>query len=446
VSGAVVRDSGRIGRRASRVAALLAVTLAVSGLLVAGIAPSGPARAQGGPALEPGDGLLEALARVPADLGARSPVSYLDLRAVEAARPGALHPESVADLMAALEDDDEAARLWLAALMGVATGSAHLLAGLFPSGTLWPETVGFDFFDIDRLMTFGDPPSDGLVLLGGFDPAAVGRALEARGYDDDPRGTRTLWCGQEGCDTGQQPNLADRDLGNPFGGDLGRAEPLAVSARDLLNSADMATLEAMLAAAEDEGRSLAADPAVRAIAGAVPGDARLVQATLLSDLSGLDAGIAARFAESPDGATELLAELDEAFEPMPAWQRAAFADGATATEQVASVILAYASDEDAAVAADVLPRRYEALRSLVRDVPLADLFADRGVTSIAGRVVPASEGASAAAVIELRAPLAGDAPEPGSDRLPASSQVYRLLIDLLFTRDLLWLAPELPLG
>jgi hypothetical protein len=160
---------------------------------------------------------------------------------------------------------------------------------------------------------------------------------------------------------------------------------------------------------------------------------------------GLDATVFARFSESPEEAGQLVVALDEVFEEMPAADVIAILDGATASEQVVTIALSYADDADAAVAAEVLPRRLEALPSLASGEPLSDLLAERGVTSVSGRVVPRRDAAASAAVVELRAPLAGSGGVNGAGDAEPSSRLYRLFVDLVLRGDLLWLAPVLPL-
>jgi hypothetical protein len=67
------------------------------------------------------------------------------------------------------------------------------------------------------------------------------------------------------------------------------------------------------------------------------------------------------------------------------------------------------------------------------------------VTSITSRVVPGGTDALAAAVVEMRSPLAGPEPAEDGGRPAASSSLYRLLVSLVLRGDLLWLAPVLPL-
>lgn len=393
-----------------------------------------------------GAGLLEALARVPDTAAAReSLVSYLDQETLVATRPGAAQPTSIAEALTLLEADDPAASLWLAAFMGANSGDAGLVHGLVMADG-WPHLVGFDLLDVDRHLIFGTPPSDGSVLLGAFDPQAIADAFTSRGYTASEAGDRTLLCGAAGCDAGMDVDLARADRSLPFGGEIGRSEPLAVSGHEILNSADLGTLQAMLAAADGESDSLAADPTYRALALAGDPAVPLIQATFLpGGMLGLGPDIYRLLGGSPEAATELLTQLDETFEPMPAADAVAILDGATDSEQVVTIALAYADEADAAIAADVLPRRLETLPTASYEVALAELLAGRGVTSMAGSVQPAGEGTSAVARLEVRAPLAGAEPDQATGSPLASSDLYRLFIDLVMRRDLLWLVPVLPM-
>jgi hypothetical protein len=393
-----------------------------------------------------GAALLEALARVPdTAVAPGSPVSYLDQETLVATRPGAAQPASIAEALALLEADDPAASLWLAAFMGASSGDAGLVQGLVMAGG-WPQVVGFDLLDVDRHLSFGTPPSDGSVLLGAFDPQAIADALAARGYTASEAGDRVLLCGAAGCDAGMDVDLARADRSLPFGGEIGRSEPLAISGQEILNSADLATLEAMLAAADGEADSLADDPAYRALALAGDPAVPLIQATFLpGGMLGLGPDIYRLLGGSPEAATELLTRLDETFEPMPAADAVAILDGATDSEQVVTIALAYADEADAAIAAEVLPRRLETLPAASYEAALAELLADRGVTSVAGSVLPAGEGTSAVARIEVRAPLADSEVDAATGQPAPSSSLYRLFIDLVQRRDLLWLVPVLPL-
>jgi hypothetical protein len=411
------------------------VTLVAALALTPGAAAQDPA--------SPSDGLLDALAWVPRTAATSdSLIGYVDYRAVEAARPGALAPTSIVEVLTLLEEDDPAAERWLAATMGIASGPGDLLTELFRAGPSWPTTVGFDFIDIDRAIAFGSPPSNGTVLLGDFDPAAIETAYAARGYTSEPVDDHELLCSVAGCDTGLDVDLANRDPSVPFGGRLGREEPLVVSDREVLSSADIATIEVMLAMAARDMPAMADDPAFRAVATAPADDLTIIQATLLPPaaiLVGADVTSVIGERATPEQVEAILAELD-ALEPLPAPFAVAIVDGATETEQVVTIALAYADEDQAGQAADVVSERLRTLRSLVRDEAFGALLDGRGVTGITTRVEPPGDGSSAAGVIEVRAPLAADEPDE-SGRLRTSSLLYRLFVGLIHTRDLLWLAP-----
>lgn len=429
--------NGPMGRVSTILAAIAASTLLATGLPVGAVAQE--TLTAGGD-----DALLAALAHVPDDAIARSDlVSWLDQDALITSRPGAAQPTSGAHLVELLGSDEPAGDLLRAALQGASSGEADILQRLV-FAERWPAELGLDITAIDSHLRFGQPPGDGSVLLGRFDPEAIAAAFEQRGYTATPADGHLLLCGAAGCKNGMDMDLANIDAGLLFGAELGRSEPIAVTATDILSSADVATVRAMLEATHGTAPSLAADPSYRAVATAAHPDARLIQATLLpGGMIGLDPTIFASFADSQEAAGELVVALDEAFEEMPPAQVIAFLDAATATEQVVTIALAYADEADAAATAEVLPRRLETLPSLAAREPLADLLAERGVTSVSGRVIPASDGASAVAAIDLRAPLAG--PDPDEGTVASSSQVYRLLVQLLLQRDVLWLAPVLPL-
>jgi hypothetical protein len=391
------------------------------------------------------EAFLEALGRVPDTAEVRgSLLSYLDQEAILAARPGAARPTTTAEALDLVEMDDPAGALWLGALMGTASGDMELLQ-LLPQAGDWPERLGFDLLDIGRHLTFGVPPADGSVLVGHFDPDAIAAAFAERGYSASEAGQGLLLCGAAGCAEGMAMDLANADGSLPFGGRLGRSEPLAVSEGAILSSADIATVEAMMAAAAGEVPSLADDPTYRALALAADPALQLIQATILpGGMLGIGPDIGQVLGAAPEEAAQLRVELNESLEPMPPAQAVAIIDGASATEQVVTLALSYADEEDAQVAAAVLPRRLASLPAVSFDTPMAELLEERGVTSVTGSSQPAGEGSTAIARIELRAALPID-DGPGTDRAGPSSQLYRLFADLVMRRDLLWLVPVLPL-
>jgi hypothetical protein len=329
--------------------------------------------------------------------------------------------------------------------MGAASGDMDLVSHLALAAD-WPEQVGFDLLDVERHLAFGTPPSDGSVLLGEFDPAAVAAAFEARGYSSSETDERTLLCGAAGCDAGMATDLASADRSLPFGAGIGRSEPLAVTADTMLSSADLGTLEGMMAAEDGVAASLADDPAYRALAMATAPGARLTQASFLpGGMLGVGPDIYLSLGASPEEAASLVTELSASLEPMPVAAAVAILDGATDDEQVVTIAMAYADEADAAIAAEVLPRRLEDMPAVSYEAPLAELLSERGVTSVSGSVEPAGEGTMAVARVEVRAPLPSAELDAATGRPSPSSGLYRLFAELVLRRDLLWLVPVLPL-
>jgi len=362
--------------------------------------------------------LLDMLALVPDTSSARAGfISYIDYRAVEAARPGALQPASWAEWDAAHEAESSAFELWMAAFFGVSSGPSALAMTLTQAGS-WPDVLGFDFFAVDRALEYSQPPRLVQVLQGDFDAEAIITAYEAQGFKAETSGDLVLLCGSVGCENGMDIDLENRDPANPFGGAFGRQEPLLIAPDHLVNSPDSEQIERHVALLKGEATSLADDPQFRAAAQVAAREGLLIQAQLVNAAS-LDA-------ES------------SASESIPPYDLLLLADAATESEQIATVGLVYASADDAQAAAAALPGRIESYTSLVTRQALADVLAERGITYMVEVDEDAETGAAVALVV-LRAPLAGADEVDG--RLPPSSMIYRLFVQMLYQRDLGWIAP-----
>ncbi len=424
----------------SRSVALALSTLCLVASTAAGASPEPVPPAAGSPGGTAG--LLADLHQVPTAAG-DGLVSWVDLRAVADARPGAAHPTAIDEVPAGLDAQDPAMGLWLAAMRGIASGSGDLLRGLLESGADWPAVMGFDPLAIDRDLAFGVPPSDGIVVAGTFDPDAIAAALGARGFTSQPAGGHTLWCGSAGCD-GMRLDLRNREPADPFGGRLGRQQPLAVSRGDLLSSADEATVRAMLDAGSGAGPSLADDLRWSAAVGALGAEGLLIQATFVpaSQLT-LDPATVLLGDPSAESLDAWLEGLRAAgFRAMPPATLLAIGDAATADEQVVTLALTYPTLEDAQAAAAVLPERLTQMSSVRTLRPWSEVLAERGVTEVTAAASATASG-EGVATLTLRAPLASA--EPGDPGTPtASSRLYSLFVQAVAARDLGWLAPDLP--
>ena len=365
---------------------------------------------------------MDALTRVPESaIGGGGMVSYVDYRAIEAARPGAVQGPDFDDWIALQDAGDASFELWVAAMEAITAPSGRSLEAFGAATEDWTSRLGYGFFDIDRELRFGKPPDgarigqvkvdgspvDGLVLAGDFGSRAIESTHLARDYTGTPAGDWSLLCGASGCEV-DADDPKDIRQADPFASDPDRLDPLAVSGTAILGSASFGTVAAMRDSADGTAPSLADDPAVRTILGAIPDDAWLRQATflpaalLLTDVDGM----------VWDAATDeelLLGDFRRfAIEPMPAYRLVVFADVATEDEQLTYVALAYDSEEDALAAADVLADRQLAPDTLRHGSrPPRKLFDEAGVMSTEVWVHADPAGSGAAALLRLRGPLAG---------------------------------------
>ncbi len=300
--------------------------------------------------------------------------SYLDHRALEQAREGVPTYERYADLLAARDAEDPAANLWLANTVRMTSGWEGMTR-VFQRAQEMPPLVGFDLFDVDRSLVAGEPPSRIVVLQGDFDDDAIIDAFVARDYEVVDANGATLLRSADGGE-GFRQDLRNRDPANPFGGDLGRRERIALVEDLLLNSADDALVDAMIASALGEERSvLDRDNFVAAAEAITAGEGLLVQAQFFSPL---DVGIL-----PPDvmalmlqpGATlevtedMLTPQAVREFEPLPAYNLVVLADRQEGENQVALAAMVYDEEADALAAAEEMTRRLAAFRHPQRDDP-----------------------------------------------------------------------------
>ncbi|MEO0565876.1 MAG: hypothetical protein AAF125_27450, partial [Chloroflexota bacterium] len=147
-------------------------------------------------------------------------------------------------------------------------------------------------------------------------------------------------------------------------------------------------------------------------------------------------------------AEALLERLDAAPGDLPPYNLLLLVDTATDEEQVALVLLGYDTVADAEAAAEILPARVENYFSLAARMPLSELLENRFVEEVTAEVVPAEDGERAALVLRFAAPKAPDAAsiiavtdmmqaEPMG--FPPPGQVFRLLANSVFARDIGWL-------
>jgi hypothetical protein len=370
--------------------------------------------------------LLDMLALVPDNPQARGAIlSYVDYRAVESTRPGAAQPQTWAEWDALQNANDPSAGLWMAAFFGVSSGPPTFVQYLLQFETM-PEVVGFDWFDIDRALTYGDPPSVGIVLAGDFDAESIIAAFESRGFEERELNGLSLLCGDEACD-GFKVDFQSRDVANPFGGNLGRQEPLLIAPGYLINSADYAQVEAMADAYADDENSLADAPDFHAAAAIASASGVLVQAQFVNS--------ALLSAPGDPG------ELVEGRGVLPLYELAALVHRVEDGDQFAEIILIYGGETNANAAAVELQDRISKYTSMALQKPLSEILEEREITLEEPRIVEDKETGRWATVITFKSAVPGE--KPGEDGHYVQSALnYRLLINMLYQRDLGWLTPN----
>ena len=396
---------------------MLKVTLGIC-FIVVSLLLCLPAAAQ-----ENANPLLDMLKLVPDNEQTRAGVplvSYADYRAIEAGR-GIETPPTKADF----DNRTDTAGLWIAATNGVSSGMQLSYFIQYLEGM--EQAVGFSWFDIDRALVFGQPPSMGNILTGDFDADAIASAFKAREFTAENQDDVMVWCGPKGCDNGLRQNLANRNPANPFGGQFGREEPVAILPDAIANSADYAVLSAILKANQGEQPSLADDPNVQAAANVIAGKGTLRQAQFFN---GADVG----------SYGDMVATEGEQPEFLPMYSLAFFADTYDGEEQIALVGLVYDDEESAKIASALLVDHLQMAESMRMQRPFLEIIEERG-----GQITGATVETDAAtgkfiALLDIRYPMPRNIKQDTG--YPASSLIFKLLIDSVYTRDASWLAAD----
>lgn len=389
--------------------------------------------------------LLDLLRYVPASSAVmESYITYGDYRAAEASRKGAGSYESFEAFMA---DETDASALWVNSVpMG---GYENFLRYFRMSGGEMPDIVGFDFFDIDRSLQFGQPPALGIILQGDFDVDAIDAAHTAREYTREDRDSgAVLWCGSVGCDGGFTTNLQKRNPANIFGGDLGREFPVALAPDDgvIFSSGDLDTIETIEAAFSGERRSLADDALFTTAVQSLEGYGALRAALLVPPLLLNGSPIIGLLGEraTAENVEALVVQIKETYGDLPRYDLAFFADLATEDEQIAVIGLVYNSAENAETAAEVITQRLEAVESLNSRRSWQEMITERGTAIPEPAYFTSESGEQTVLLLPFRyAP-------PAEEKLDGvfwqqSGMVYSLFFQGFVARDLTWLAYDLGL-
>ncbi len=397
---------------------MLRKVLSITLLLMIGILPA---------AAQDSSPFMQMLARIPNTPAAQEYFSYVDYHAIFAERPDTPAITSWQQFSDATSTKDQGAAQLMAALMAIRSGP-DFYARSFQQAKDFPTTVGFDIFAVDQGVQYGNPPASVTLLTGNFDQQAVIAAHEARGYTETQASDLTLLCGANGCDGGAQLDMQNINRANPFGGDLGRSQPVLVGKDLIASSPDLPSVQAVADTAAGKGDSLADVPDYHAAAAALTANRTLLQADFIAPTD-----IAAASADQMGASAPTPAEL------VPQYSLIAIADTVTDTEQQTLVALVYPNEADAQAAAALFPAHLTEATSQRTKQSFADMLAARGMTS-ADTSVFSDNGNRYVTVLTLQAPIPDI--NVSNPRNSATGLLFAVLTQAYRSRDLGWLATQ----
>lgn len=389
--------------------------------VVAALGPlAGPAAAQDG-----ASPLLDLLATVPqAAVGDSELVTYGDMAAWHAATGIPRVPG-----LAALEIMPEPARAWWLFVMPRQTVPPAALGIEYLLQDEMRPAYGFDLFAVDRWIATDTPPSTITVLETGLEPARVGDALLATGYEAEPVDGGTLYCILDDYETALGMDV-------PRAGMLGALNRIVV--RDdgtLVIARATALAQSALDAQQGAVPSLADDPRYVAAAGALQQLGQSDLGPLVGAIfsGGMIAGDPAAALLGRAATAETLDALRAQIEgaggaPLPPYTLAAFGTyrGEGATSLALAVV--FAPGTAAGEAADTLAARMSAYVSLVTGAPLGERWTFDRAFAADGSDLPV-------AVVVMRV---ADPPQVEGERPNTAVLAW---IDLIYRRDLGFLVP-----
>ncbi|MDW8298711.1 MAG: hypothetical protein RML95_05185 [Anaerolineae bacterium] len=357
-----------------------------------------------------------------AELSGDAIIGYIDYAALQEALPNSVRPMSLQEFQELREANSSASEWYHNGLSATSVGQFDLQ---FAD----PQTVGFDFYSVDRVLLFAAEQTAGRLYAGRFERAAVRSAFLARAYSVRERDSLLVLCGDPACDAelARRENPAERNSGNPFGGSFGRREPVALGEGVILSSPDMATFEAMITAYNGGAPSLLQNDAMRALLTVLNVEGTAVQALFFS---------ADRLGTAEQGIPRYeLAALIHLLQP----------DGT----QPNYIALVYTDENDAKAAAAALPERmaqHQVKSQLITETPrpFLESLAERKGSLAPVRLVALDRFAQLevryALLVPFESPAPRDIPQNVTAERPAPLLVFRLLSDALFEGDLGFLA------
>jgi hypothetical protein len=273
-----------------------------------------------------------------------------------------------------------------------------------------------------------------LILEGTFDEEAIGSALSAREFEQTEVNGLPVWHRFEDAAI----NVMEREMADPFGGDLGSAARIAILPGYLANSRYWNMTEAITATFQGSQDALADNPNYRALAEAITEqDGLLIQAMFfnLADV-GMVAGDPLAIMEGEAGD-----DPAEGYGPLMPFALAVLADRQEGQDQVHLIGLVYPDHASAEAAAQELARRISVFGFPQRpDEVIVEQFG----AQVTASVYDSPDTNNAVAVVEVRYPLPEERINPDTGQFITVGQMYRFWVQAIMQRAFspLWVMPE----
>jgi hypothetical protein len=331
--------------------------------------------------------------------------------------------------------------LWLAALNGLASGPEMSYLRLQLDDPA--KSGGFSPLEVDRALTFGEPPRMGTIRAGKFDTAKVDAALTGEGWQKATVADAPAWCNPDGCDQGMKLDLKSRNPANPFGGPLGRKDVVAALPGYLVSSPSNTVVENMVKAANQEVPSLADDAYVQAAVSAIQSTGDVRQAQFYNPLAVSQVSPPNLDRLSPEQADKLKELLKpNAANALPQYTLMFMADTWKDKDQFAMIGLVYSSAEVAKQAAGALDARLKDWVSLQVKRPFLDMIQERGGEIQPAYVAKDAATGKATVLLVVRYPMPDNERHQngGQNSFTSSSLIFRLFAQAVMSRDLMLIA------
>jgi hypothetical protein len=312
----------------------------------------------------------------------------------------------------------------------LAGGFIQMLLYTWGQGANYPETIGFDFFQVEQAVEISTIPLASQILIGDFDAGLIQDAYTRRSYTVERQDeTGILLCPFGDCSQGMAADPAKyRNLANPFGGMVGRQELMFIGDGVLLNSATIPEIEAMIDTYTG-GPSLADDPAYQALANVLAGYPYINGVAAYNPLA-MGQLSALTLARDPDTVAALEAH------PIAPYAAMAFASTSGDESEYSLALLVYANVGAAQDAADAIDQRLTVLKSKETQQTYSELFGELGTLEPAQVVTDDATGLSVV-VVSISKPIPVN--EPVDGEIAGSHRPYLTFLRMVYARDTHWL-------